>query len=1030
MPLTRLGLSNPVAVAVGCILLLIFGLISLIRLPVQMTPNIDRPNISISTGWRAAAPAEIESEILEPQEDQLRDVPGLQRMTSTASQGSGSINLEFDVGADLNRALIEVINRLNQVSRYPADVTEPTVRVGSDQFGDTVAWFAILPVEGNTRPIIEYQDFLNEVVRERIERIPGVSSATPRGGRPFEIRIEFDPYQAAAIGVDLTRIGTRLGQNADTSGGFQEVGRRQYTLRFAGQYEIADLQNLVLEWRDGRPVYLGDVATVERVMRDTSGVMTQNASPSIAMNVIAEPGVNLLTVMDELKATIEELHRTHLDAAGLQMIQVSDDTIYISQSIRMVITNLVIGMLLAVLVLWWFFRRARATMMVALAIPLCLCFAFLVLDGSGRTLNVISLAGLAFATGMVLDAAIVVLENIVRQRELGRAPLEASDRGASQVWGALLASTTTTVAIFLPVLFLQDEAGQLFADLAVVISAAVIASLLVAIIVLPTASYVLLGDGKLEDRKKHWWLKASDWVMRLTNTPRQRWSWIAGLTVVPLTIGLLLVPPADYLPEGKQNFMFGFLVTPSGLGTETAERELVNVINDRLRPHLQGEKHPAIESTFLGYFGSGAFLGIRAANDDEVDELRDIVNGEIIAGFPDTFGAANRRPIFGGRGGRSIAMDLQASDFEDLLEAGQVGFINIPQALEGSNVRPQPALELAEPELRLVPDDRRIAELGWTRSDVATLIRAFGDGAFLGDYFDGDRRLDVIMRGEGWLTPEELMAMPLATPSGRTATLGELTRLERTAGPNSIRRVDRSRTLTLQITPPPGMPMETALNILETEVEPLVRAALPPDGVITYRGTAEALNETLGNLAGSFVLAIVILYLLISALFRSFKDSLLVLLTIPMATVGGIVALRLVDAIYGQPMDMLTMIGFVILLGLVVNNAILLVYRARDAEREGKHRREAVREAVALRLRPILMSTFTSLFGMLPLLLLPGAGTELYRGLAAVIVGGLSISTLFTLILLPSLLRVNEDAQTPVKQRDPATPDTAEGHYA
>ncbi len=1034
MPLTRLGLSNPVAVAVGCILLMIFGLISLIRLPIQMTPNIDRPVISVSTGWRAAAPTEVESEILEPQEEQLRDVPGLQRMTSTAGQGNGSISLEFGVETDLNRSLIEVINRLNQVSRYPADVTEPTVRVGSNQFGDTVAWFAIMPVEGNSRPIIEYQDFVEDVIRERIERIPGVSSATPRGGRPTEIRIEFDPYRAAAIGVDLTRIGSQLGQNADTSGGFQEVGRRQYTLRFAGQYEIADLQNLVLEWRDGRPVYLGDVATVERTLRDMSGVMTQNSGPSIAMNVIAEPGVNLLIVMDDLKSTVQDLHRTHLDAAGLEMIQVSDDTIYIGQSIRMVITNLLLGISLAIFVLWWFFRRMRATLMVALAIPLCLCFAFLVLDASGRTLNVISLAGLAFATGMVLDAAIVVLENIVRQRELGRGAMESSDRGASQVWGALLASTVTTIAIFLPVLFLDDEAGQLFADLAIVISAAIVASLLVAIMVLPTSSYVFLGKGKMEDRKRHWWTKSSEWVMRLTDTPKRRWSWIAGLTAVPLIIGVLLIPPADYLPEGKQNFLFGFMVTPSGLGPETAERELVDVINDRLRPYLEGEKQPAIESTFLGYFGGGAFLGMRAVNEDEVDELRTVVNREVLSGFPDTFGAANRRPIFGGRGGRSIAMDLQAADFEDLLQAGQVGFINIPQALEGANVRPQPSLELAEPELRLVPDDRRIAELGWTRSDVATLIRAFGDGAFLGDYFDGDRRLDVIMRGEAWTTPEELMAMPLATPSGRTATLGELTRLERTAGPNSIRRVDRSRTLTLQITPPPGMPMETALTILEEQVEPLVRDALPPDGVITYRGTAEALNETLGNLAGSFILAIVILYLLISALFRSFKDSLLVLLTIPMATVGGIVALRIVDALFGQPMDMLTMIGFVILLGLVVNNAILLVYRARDAEREGQSRRSAVREAVALRLRPILMSTFTSLFGMLPLLLLPGAGTELYRGLAAVIIGGLSISTLFTLILLPSLLRVNEDAHQTQAASDPEDNEhsagSAEGQYA
>ncbi|OAB61271.1 hypothetical protein AY599_27055 [Leptolyngbya valderiana BDU 20041] len=1009
MQWTKSGLSNPVAVAVGCILLVIFGLLSLSRLPIQMTPDIERPTISISTGWRAAAPEEIESEIIEPQENLLRDVPGLQRMTATASQGSGSISLEFDVNADLNRALIEVINRLNQVAQYPADVTEPTVRVGSNDYGDTIAWFAIKTLPGNTRPIIEYQDFIDEVVRERLERIPGVSSANPRGGRPYEVRITFDPYRAAAIGVDLTRIGQRLGQNADVSGGFQEVGRRQYTLRFAGQYEISDLDNLVLDWREGRPVYLSDVATVDRVMRDNTGVMTQNSGPSIAMNVIPEPGVNTLEVMDALQAEIESLRASHLEPAGLEIIQASDDTIYIRESIWMVVTNLLLGMGLAIAVLWFFFRKLRATLMVALAIPLCLCFAFLVLDGSGRTLNVISLAGLAFATGMVLDAAIVVLENIVRQREQGRSPLEAADRGASQVWGALLASTVTTIAIFLPVIFLKDEAGQLFADLAVVISAAIVCSLIVAIVVLPAASYRLLGAEVIEDRHRPWWRWTTDQVMRLTDSPRRRWSWIGGLTAVPVLLGLLLLPPADYLPEGNQNFVFGFIQTPSGMGPDTVEEELVNVVNDRLRPYIDGEKEPRIDNTFLGFFGTGAFVGVRAENEDEVEELLDIVNNEVLTGFPDTFGRAGRAPIFGGRGSRQIAVDLQAGDFEDLLAAGQIGFVQIQQALPGSSVRPQPGLELAEPELRLIPDDRRIAELGWTRSDVATLIRALGNGAFLGDYFDGDRRLDVILRGEDWLTPEELMAMPLATPSGRIATLGELTRLERTAGPNQIRRVDRRRTLSLLVTPPSDMPMEVALETLRTEVEPAIRSALPPDGVVNYTGTAEALDETLGNLAGSFVLAIVILYLLISALFRSFRDSLLVLLTIPMATVGGIIGLRLVGLVTGQAMDMLTMIGFVILLGLVVNNAILLVYRARDGEREGLSRRDAVESAVRLRLRPILMSTFTSLFGMLPLLLLPGSGTELYKGLAAVIVGGLAVSTLFTLILLPSLLRMNEE---------------------
>ncbi|MBY6204419.1 efflux RND transporter permease subunit [Halomonas denitrificans] len=1022
MPLTRLGLSNPVAVAVGCILLVIFGLISLDRLPVQMTPSIDRPSISVNTGWRAAAPEEVESEIVEPQEEQLRDVPGLVRMSSEASQGRGRVSLEFGVGADMNRALIDVINRLNQVQRYPTDVSEPTVNVGTSQYEEAVAWFAILPVEGNTRPIVEYQDFVADVIQERIERIPGVSSAAPVGGRAFEIRITFDPYRAAAIGVDLTRIGQQLGQNSDVSGGFEEIGRRQYTVRFAGQYEVADLQNLVLEWRDGRPVYLGDVATVERTMTDFRGGVTQNASPSIAMNVAAEPGANVVRVLNDVKQVVAELQRSHLTPAGLNMVQVSDDTVYINQSVRMVVTNLLLGMLLATSVLWWFFRRVRATLMVAVAIPLCLCFAFLVLDVAGRSLNVISLAGLAFATGMVLDAAIVVLENIVRQREQGREAREASDRGATQVWGALLASTATTVAIFLPVLWLQDEAGQLFADLAVVISAAVIASLVVAVVVIPAASYRLLGDREMKDRHLSWWRNAADFVMRLTDTPRRRWSWIAGLTLVPLLIGALLIPPADYLPEGNQNSLFGFVQSPPGMGPETVQSEIIDPINDRVRPYLTGEKEPAISDIFVGQFGSGVFMGLSAADPDDIDEVLEVVNREILAGFPDTFGRAGRRAIFGGRGGRNIEVDLQAGDFSDLIEAGQIGFGVISQALPGANIRPDPGLELAEPELRLIPDDRRIAELGFTRGDVATIIRAFGSGAFLGEYFDGDQRLNVILRGERWATPEELMSMPIATPSGRLATLGELARLERTAGPNQIRRVDRKRTLTLRVTPPSGMPMETALEVLRTEAEPAIRAALPPDGVITYRGTAEALGETLRNLAGSFLLAVVILYLLITALFRSFKDSLLVLMTIPMATIGGIVALRLVDLVFGQAMDMLTMIGFVILLGLVVNNAILLVYRARDGEREGLDRREAVRQAVGLRLRPILMSTFTSLFGMLPLLLLPGAGTELYRGLAAVIVGGLAVSTLFTLVLLPSLLRINEEpASRPIGTREPVT---------
>jgi len=1013
--LTRLSLSNPVAVVVACILIAIFGVLSLTRLPIQMSPDISRPEISIMTPWRASAPNEIESEIIEPQEDVLRSIPGLVRMQSSANYGLSFVNLQFGIGTDMNRALIEVMNRLNQVPRYPVDATEPIITVGGEDFDNLIAWWAITPKPGNPRPIESYQDFIDHTVITRMERVPGVSKVGSFGGRKHEVRITFDPFKAANIGLDLTNIASQLGSNSDVSAGLNEVGRREYTLRFSGKYDVSDLGDLILEWRDGKPIFLRDVARVEMAMVDATNILHQNGSPSIAINAMPEAGVNVYEIMSDIKAVVADLAANELARAGLDIMQDYDETVYISASVGMVRNNLMLGISLAIAVLWWFLRKFRATLIVALSIPFCLLIAFMVIDFSGRSLNIISLAGLAFATGMVLDGAIVVLENIFRQREAGLEGNDASLRGVNQVWGALLASTATTVAIFMPVIFLENEAGQLFSDLAVTISAAVVASLLVAVTVLPTAAANWIKGEAIDDHHKSWWHWVTSHVMSWTETPRKRWTWIAALTITPLVAVLLLIPAADYLPEGKKNFIMGFIVTPPGMGTQTAGSELVEIVDSRLAPYLSGEKHPQLKSYFLGSAKEwGGFFGGETVHDRDVDEMIRVFNQEIMTGFPDTFAFAGRDPVFGGhRGGRNIDIDLSADSFASLLDAGRAGFFAVMEALPEANIQPVPGLELAEPELRLVPYDRKIAEVGWNRSRMATVVRAMGDGAFLGEYFDGNRRYNVIMRAENWYSPEELGAIPVATANGDVLSIGELAQVTRTSGPSKIRRIDRKRTLTLNVTPPPTMAMEEALDIIKEQVAPLILEKMPEDGTVKYRGTAEALDEALTSMTGSFILATVILYLLISALFRSFRDSLLVIMTLPMATVGGILSLRLVDlALFrsgGQQMDLLTMIGFIILLGLVVNNAILLVYRARDAEREGMSRRDAVESAVRLRLRPILMSTTTSIFGMLPLMLMPGAGTELYRGMASVIVGGMLVSTLFTLILLPSLLRMNEE---------------------
>ncbi len=1010
MNLTRLSLANPVAVLVAVILAILFGLISLNRLPVQLTPEVEKPEITIQTRWRAAAPEEIEAEIIEPQENALRGLPGMTEMVAKARRGQGEITLSFVVEMDMQRALVEVLNRLNRVPFYPDDADEPVISsVGGNS--RAIAWFIIKPVGGNPRPIDSYQDYIEDVVQARFERVEGVALSEVRGGREREVRITFDPYKAAALGIELPEVARLASGSQDVSAGTAEVGKRRYTLRFAGKYPVEALGGMILDWNQGRPIHLRDVATVEVRLVDRASFVIQNGEPAMAVNAHRESGVNVIRVMDGLKRAAAELAEGPLKRAGLSLTQVYDETLYIDRSIDLVSSNLALGIVLAVGILWWFLRQIRATLMVALAIPVAVVTSFIVLDASGRTLNVISLAGLAFAVGMVLDAAIVVLENIVRLRQQGHGASEAALQGTRQVWGALLASTATTVAIFLPVVFLREEAGQLFADLALTIAVAIVFSLLAAITVLPASAQQWLGRHSPPDPHGHWWRRFTTGVMRLTDTPRRRMAWIGGLILLPLLLAYLLMPKPDYLPQGNRNLVFAFILPPPGMNIDTIEREMGQVVARRMQPYVDGEQQPAVNDYFFVAFGGGVFMGVRARDPAATDQLVPLIN-RVVGGFPDTIAFAKRTSLFGGfGGGRTIDVDIQGRDIVSLLQAAQAGFGLIRKALPGASVRPFPGLDLSEPELRLLPRERQLAEVGWDRAQLGSIVQALGDGLYVGEYFDGERRLDVILRGQSWQTPEQLVAIPLATPEAGVVPLGELVELQRTAGPERIRRIDRRRTITLQVTPPDNMPLDQAIELLRQEVQPALEPLLPEDGEIRYSGTADKLATVKREMTGSFLLAIVILYLLISALFRSFVDSLLVLLSIPLAAVGGIAALAMLNLFVFQPLDLLTMIGFVILLGLMVNNAILLVHQTRRGEREGLTRRQAVEQAVRLRLRPILMSTLTSIFGMLPLLLMPGAGSELYRGLAAVIVGGMSISTVFTLLLLPSLLRLGEGKQ-------------------
>ncbi|MFC2953926.1 efflux RND transporter permease subunit [Marinicaulis aureus] len=1017
MGLTRLCLKNPAAAAVVLALITLLGALSISQLPVQLFPAIERPQIGIWTGWRAASPREVESEITEPIERELRGMPGVTVMQSWSNQGGAWISLEFSLGTDMDTAFSEVNARLQQVRGLPADADRPRINLGGGggDSGETLIFLFLQRLPNNLNQTLKLSEFAKQRIQPELEAIPGVASVDVNSDDGEKIlNIEFDPFLAAQLGITLDDIAQNVNRSSDVTGGSVEVGRRNYTMRFEGRFTASQLNETILAWRDGAPVRLGDIASV-RVGPDrrSVGVVYQNGNPAIGMRVLREPGANTLEAIDALTEVIDELNEGPLAEMGYAIHKSFDPSVFIKRAISLLTSNLLIGIILAVAALWLFLRRTMATLIIAAAIPICLMATIIMLNMFGRSINVISLAGLAFATGMVLDAAIVVLENFVRLREEGRSPFEAAEAAVGQVFGALFASTVTTVAIFIPIMFFEDVEGQLFADLALTIAIAVSFSLVVAITLLPTgARYFIKKDTSGKQHGEKTAARIADFIIGLTSTRNRRLGIIGGLTIVPIATAFLLWPQLNYLPPVKRDAVDAFVNFPSGASADMIKKEWAEVVVDRLQPYMNGEKEPALKNYYLYSGNWGGNIGVRILDQSRIEEMVKIVNEEILAGFPDTRTFARQGDLFGNfGGGGAISLELQAADFDALGASIPAATEIIQEALPGAQVWPNPDPQIVTPELRLLPNDRRIAEVGMTRDSVARAVRALGDGQWLGEFFHEDGRIDVILQAKQWTEPEYLESAPIATPTGIVVPLGELVTITRNVGPQQIRRVDARRTISLGITPPEGMALGPAVDALKANAQSRLYEVLPQGASLKWGGDADALARAVSNLGSNFLLAVVILFLIMAALFKSVKDSALVIVTLPMAAVGGVLAMRLLDLFKSTPLDLLGMIGFIILLGLVVNNAILLVAQTRASEAEGKSRSEAVREALSLRIRPIFMSTSTSLMGMLPLVLAPGAGSLIYRGLATVIVGGMAVSTLFTLFLLPALLQLGAEKE-------------------
>ncbi len=1057
----KLAIERPVILTVAVLLLSLFGLLSIFNVPVQMIPDLDARIVTVSTTWPGASPQDVEKEIVVEQEKYLGRIPGLDRMVSTAGTGTADIELEFPFSVPMAEALLDVNNALSQVPGYPENVDQPRIKAQAFS-GNAFMYFRLMPRSGSfaEEDIVALRDWVEEYVVQAMERVPGVSSVGLRGGAERQLKVSVDPVRLAERGIPLTELREAIrARNQDVSGGDLDSGKRRYLLRTIGRFESPEeLEDLVIAERDGAFIRLRDVGHAELGYAEVRSYAYSEGKPILGFSVRRQTGSNVIQIKQDMMTRVAELNQDLLHPRGLELVRTADDVVYVTDAVQVVERNLAIGAVLATLVLFLFLRSLPATLIGAIGIPICALAAFLGLLITGRTINVISLAGVAFAIGMTLDNNIVVLENIYRHLSEGKRRLQAALEGVRQVWPAVLASTLTTVAVFLPVIFVRQEAGQLYSDIAVAVSSSILMSMLLAITLVPAAAGRWLSPQQRPRRRRLLDRLGGAFAAGVLGLVH----WLARGMVRPLLVIALvltgagaiiwfLTPDAEYLPEGEESKIFTLMFAPPGYNIDMMRRAF-QAVDAELHPAVgqdpvlfaRGETEvPALNFT-IGFVSESRVFAVREATDRRQtgDLMR--VASEKTNGLPGVSSFSSRGSIFSGNfgGTRSINIEISGPDLPTLFDAASKVRAKARTIFDGPRVKSEPAaLTLGQPMLEVRPDWERAAELGISPRDLGYTVWAYSDGAFVDEFFLDDDEIDIFLYSTAGNIerPQDLERLMLYSPTGGIVPLSAVAHLEESVNTETIRRVDGDRTITMSIIPPDDVPLEEGVRRVQQEIIKGMTATseLPAAINLQLSGASDRLQGTMRALAGNFAVALLIAYLLMVAVFSHWGWPLLIMTSVPIGVSGGIAGLVLLNqsgahldkiGLYPiqQPFDMITMLGFLVLIGTVVNNPILIVERAVSNLRErGMAIIDAVTDAVRVRLRPIMMSMVTTVAGLSPLVLNPGAGTELYRGLGAIVLFGLLFSTLVTLTFMPAMLALSlrgmrrEALRRPRMEEDP-----------
>ncbi len=1024
MNILRFSVHHPIFTTMMMLIIIILGLISLSRLPIDLMPDITYPTISISTSYGNVGPEEIEQLITRPIEEAMSAVAGVQELTSTSSQGQSSVRVSFAWGTDLNEATNDIRDRLDRViARLPDEADRPSLR----KFDPSAMPILMMGAAGKLDPI-ELRNLIEDQVKNRIERIPGVAALSINGGLTREIQVNFRPADINALGLALDQVINAIrAANQNIPGGTIEQGNLEVKVRTPGEYtNIAELENTIVATRAGTPIRLREIASVVDTTSRQTSIIRINGVPGMYLAVSKQSGTNTVQVAQDVLREIELVNR---DLPQIQITPVVDSSLYIQRSIANVADSALYGGLLAVLALFFFLRNLPSTLVITTAIPIAVIATFALLYFNGFTLNIMTLGGLALGVGMMVDCSIVVLENITRFREEGLDPVQAAIAGSEEVAAAIIAGTLTSLVVFLPMIFIRGMVGVMFKQLAYVVSFSQIGSLFVALTLVPMLSAhlhkpIALNNG---DKRHHRIYRFSERLFRQVEDG------YAHILEIALNHRVVVVLGSALLVGGSLLLipLLGFELMPATdegdvritIQPETGTR--LDLFETMMRP-IEAQVIQAVPETEKWLTSIGASWGGGARSGDLRLTLKPVKtrvrSSEAIAmavrqqltGIPgiEVRARAGQGMMMmrglGSSGGERIEIEVQGYDLVTADALAQQ-LKRLAMQVEGvTDVRI--SRESGSPENVIVIDRAKAADLQLNVAQIATMLKTVLQGTTATYFRTGGNEYPIVVRLKDAekMRMADVLNLTVTNAAGQPIVLRNVAREETSVGPASIERKNQERLITVSL----NISGRDTGHIVADMREQIKTLPIPRDFSINFGGDVEEQQKSFNELLTSLILSLVLVYMVMACLYESLRDPLVVMFSVPLAIIGVVLALFLTHTTF----NIQSFIGCIMLGGIVVNNAILLVDHTNQLRARGVPVREAIADAGRHRLRPILMTSLTSVLGLLPLALGIGEGSEAQAPLAITVIGGLTSSTLITLIFIPIVYSIFE-ARLNVKKR-------------